>query len=86
MPNPTLLDPSTHAGTAFDRTDQANATVAALLSAAPRGQVDLSRQKPNIATTWLTDGAADVFPPGWDTSMFSDANGPPRGRHGEVVT
>jgi len=74
-PNPTLLDPSTHTGPAFDRAEQANTTVTAIISQAPRGQLTIAPVKTNVATTWLTDAAADVFEPGWDTSMFSDAQG-----------
>jgi hypothetical protein len=29
-----------------------------------------------MCTTWLPDAAADVFAPGWDTSMFTDNEGP----------
>ena len=74
-PNPTLPDPSTHAGPAFDRSDQANATMTALIGPAPRGQAAVPPIKATVATTWLTDAAADVFAPGWDTSMFSDGQG-----------
>jgi len=75
VPNPTLLDPANHAGPAFDRADQANATITALISQAPRGQANVASGKANVATTWLTDAAADVFEPGWDTSMFRDTQG-----------
>jgi hypothetical protein len=75
VPNPTLLDPVTRAGPAFDRADQANATITALISEAPRGQATVASEKANVATTWLTDAAADVFAPGWDTSMFRDTKG-----------
>jgi hypothetical protein len=74
-PNPTLLEPGSHAGPAFDRTDAVNTTVTALISQAPRGQATLTTQKATVATTWLTDGASDVFEPGWDTSIDSDAQG-----------
>jgi hypothetical protein len=74
-PNPAALNPATHTGPAFDRADAANATVAALISPAPRGQAPLPPVKSSVATTWLTDAAADVFEPGWDTSTFSDAQG-----------
>ena len=62
-PNPTLPDPATHAGPAFDRSDQANATITALISLAPRGLAAVPQGKANVATTWLTDAAADVFAP-----------------------
>jgi hypothetical protein len=75
VPNPTLLDPATHAGPAFDRADAANATITALISPAPQGQAHVSHGKANLATTWLTDAAANVFEPGWDTSMFRDNHG-----------
>jgi hypothetical protein len=75
VPNPSLLDPATHAGPAFDRADQANATITALISPAPRGEATVAPGKANLATTWLTDAAADVFEPGWDTSMFRDTHG-----------
>ncbi|MCU1246993.1 MAG: hypothetical protein JWQ49_22 [Edaphobacter sp.] len=75
VPNPTLVDPATHTGPAFDRADQANATITALISQAPGGQATVAPGKANVATTWLTDAAADVFAPGWDTSMFRDTEG-----------
>jgi hypothetical protein len=74
-PNPTVPDPSTHTGPAFDRTDQANATITALIGQAPRGKAALPPGKVSVATTWLTDAAANVFEPGWDTSMFGDSQG-----------
>jgi hypothetical protein len=75
FPNPTLLNPATHAGPAFDRADQANSTVTAVIGPASRGEGTVASVKTNVATTWLTDAAADVFEPGWDTSMFGDAQG-----------
>jgi hypothetical protein len=75
MPNPTVPNPSNHAGPAFDRTDQANATITALIGSAPRGHAALPRGKASVASTWLADGAANVFAPGWDTSTFSDSQG-----------
>jgi len=74
-PNPTLLDPRTHAGPAFDRADRVNRTITALIGPAPRGHAAGPPVKSSVATTWLTDGAADVFDPGWDTSVFSDSEG-----------
>jgi hypothetical protein len=46
-----------------------------MLSPAPRGHATVPPVKNSVATTWLTDAAADVFAPGWDTSMFSDSHG-----------
>jgi hypothetical protein len=75
FPNPALPDPFTTSAAAFDRTDPANATIVALLSPASRGQTAVTTVKSNLATSWLTDVAADVFEPGWDTSMFTDSQG-----------
>ena len=74
-PNPATLDPLSGMKPAFDRSDQANLTTAALVSRAPQGSAGTPRVKSNVATTWLSDAAADVFEPGWDTSTFTDANG-----------
>lgn len=74
-PNPTLPDPATHTGAAFNRAEAANATITALLGQAARGTPAVPTIRNSAATTWLTDAAADVFEPGWDTSMFSDTIG-----------
>jgi hypothetical protein len=71
-PNPAITDPISGASPAFDRADAANNTTSALISAAPQGISNNLPTIPDVATTWLTDAAADVFEPGWDTSIFTD--------------
>src|SRR6266851_191907 len=74
-PNPALVDPSNHSRPAFERAEPANRTFTAVLSRAPESMGSPISTKVSVSTTWLPDAAADVFEPGWDTSMFSDKQG-----------
>jgi hypothetical protein len=74
-PNPTLLDPITHVQPAFDRGDAATKTLTAVLGPAPHGASAPLPLQACASTSFLPDAAADVFEPGWDTSMFSDQDG-----------
>lgn len=74
-PNPTLPDPANHSNPAFVRADEANQTFAAVISSAPQSDGELLSLASSVSTSSLPDAAADVFEPGWDTSMFRDQDG-----------
>lgn len=69
--DPNLLVPGVPPMPAFRRTDD---TITAMIGAAAVGTAQQIRH-PHVLTTWLPDGASDVFAPGWDVSLGVDDSG-----------
>jgi len=72
-PNQTLRSPAGK-GKAFSPSED---TIAAVISHAPAGQGTASAGRQGVfssGTTFLTDGASDIFAPGWDVT-FSEEDG-----------
>jgi len=75
MPNPDVRSPVAVAQPAFDRADAANLTITAVVGAAPMETARSVPARQSRPSTFLPDGASDVFAPGWDVSQYGDALG-----------
>jgi len=71
--NPSIQNPLTPSGSAFNRTDL---TLTAIVGTAPlTPRTPNTNSVANSSITFLPDAAANVFAPGWDISIGGDTDG-----------